>query len=95
MRNMPKEKILEDRSKVLDIAKMKGDEVIETVFDGYKDEGNIAIKCLAKSIEAIAEADAVIFMEGYEYRRGCQIEHQVCLEYDKRIIYEEDYLSSK
>jgi predicted RNase H-like HicB family nuclease len=53
MKGKTKEQIMEERKRVLEIAKKRGDEVIDTVFDGYKDEGNIPIKCLARSIDAM------------------------------------------
>jgi hypothetical protein len=76
---------------VLEIAKIKGDEIIETVYDDYKDEGNMAIKCLARSIEAIADVDAVIFMNGYAAARGCRVEYLVCAEYGITAIFEGEY----
>jgi hypothetical protein len=91
MKGKTKEEILEERKRVLEIAKIKGDEVIDTVFDDYKDEGNISIKCLARSIEAIADVDAVIFMNGYAAARGCSVEYLVCAEYGIRAIFEDEY----
>jgi uncharacterized protein YycO len=57
MKGKTKEEILEERKRILEIAKIKGNEVIETMHEDYKDEGNKSIKCLSKSIEAIGDAD--------------------------------------
>jgi uncharacterized protein YycO len=91
MKGKTREQIMEERKRVIEIAKIKGDEVIETVYDEYKDEGNMAIKCLARSIEKIAEADAVVFMKGYAAARSCSVEYLVCAEYGIRAIFEEEY----
>ena len=33
----------------------------------------------------MSEADAVVFMPGWENARGCRIEHEIALEYGKYI----------
>jgi predicted RNase H-like HicB family nuclease len=91
MKGKTREQIMEERKRALEVAKIKGDEVIETVYEDYKDEGNIPIKCLARSIEAIGDADAVIFMNGYSAARECSVEYLVCAEYGIRAIFEEEY----
>jgi hypothetical protein len=63
-----------------------GDTVIDTIFPDFTNEGNVPLKYLAKSLEAIADADAVIFMEGWQKARGCKIEHQACEEYGVKIL---------
>lgn len=47
-----------------------------------------AIYYLSKSIAFIGKVDAVYFMKGWEKARGCKIEHQVAVEYEKQIYYE-------
>jgi hypothetical protein len=51
----------------------------------------MAMKCLARSIEAIADAEAVVFMNGYAAARGCSVEYLVCAEYGITAIFEEEY----
>ncbi|MCM1215450.1 MAG: DUF4406 domain-containing protein [Lachnospiraceae bacterium] len=51
---------------------------------------NIPVAFLAKSIEKMAECNAVYFCKGYEEARGCRIEHQIAQAYGLTIIYEED-----
>ena len=40
---------------------------------------------LAKSIDAMSKVDAVIFMKGWENARGCKIEHEIAVRYNKFI----------
>lgn len=47
-------------------------------------------KKLAKSIDAISKVDAVIFMNGWQNARGCEIEHKICQQYGKLIMYEHE-----
>ena len=42
---------------------------------------------LAKSIEAMNDADIVVFCPGWEQARGCRIEWEVAREYGKKIVY--------
>ena len=65
-----------------------GYEVLDTVFDEAPKNVDEAIWFLSKSIEYLAQADIIFFMKGWEKARGCKIEHQIAVEYDKEIIYE-------
>lgn len=42
---------------------------------------------LGRSLEKMAEADAVIFAPGWKDARGCRVEHLAAAEYDLKIIY--------
>ena len=61
---------------------------MDTVFESVPNNVDIAIYLLAKSIEYIGRVDAVYFMKGWENARGCRIEHQVAVEYDRKVFYE-------
>lgn len=45
-----------------------------------------ALWCLGKSIQQLSKADVVCFVDGWEYARGCKIEHKVAKEYHKDIL---------
>lgn len=47
-----------------------------------------AIHYLSKSIEIIGKVDCLYFMKGWEKARGCKIEHEVAVNYNKECIYE-------
>lgn len=51
--------------------------------------GYIPIKYLAKSIDLLAEANLVYFVDGYYKYRGCRIEYDIARMYGKVIMEEE------
>lgn len=60
-----------------------------TLIDGYLGETakNLsALGCLAKSLELLAQADAVYFADGWKAARGCIIEHDCAVQYGLHII---------
>ena len=83
MRGKIEEEILKVRNSIIDDLKLNGFEIINTLFD-FGDKP--AIFYLAKSIEAMSEADVVIFTPDWEEARGCRIEFEIAKEYGKRII---------
>lgn len=98
MNGLTDEQITETRNKFLSFAQKENFEVVNTYF---KDEwfAKIELKSigviqvpmyyLAKSLEKMALCNAVIFAKGWENARGCQIEHEVALQYGLDILYEE------
>lgn len=86
MRGKTEEQVRRERAETIRELTEKGYEVVDTVFPDFSSEGNIPVKYLAKSIECIAEVDAVYFMEGWNISRGCIIEHLVCAEYGIKIL---------
>jgi Asp-tRNA(Asn)/Glu-tRNA(Gln) amidotransferase A subunit family amidase len=86
MRGKSEEQVRRERARLVDELTSKGYEVVDTVFPDFTDKGNIPLKYLAKSLECIADVDAVWFMEGWEDARGCRIEHQVCVDYGVGIL---------
>lgn len=49
---------------------------------------NHSLRLMAKSLEMLSDADMIIMGKGWEYSRGCIIEHQCAREYlDIPIIY--------
>lgn len=89
MNGKSEEQIQEERETIVKGMKEEGLEIIDTIFteEAPKDI-DTAIYFLAKSIEAIGKVDAVYFMRGWEKARGCKIEHQVAVEYGKKLFYE-------
>jgi hypothetical protein len=93
MNGKREDEIEEERRKIVEKARERGDIAIDTMISPFKAEGNAPLKFLAKSLEKIAEADAVIFLKGYEEARGCKIEYLACKEYGIRTMSEEEYCS--
>ena len=81
MKGKTEEQIREERVNTVKLLEAGGYEVVDTVFPDFTNQGNVPLKYLAKSIEAIADVDFVYFMPGWENARGCRIEHQCCVDY--------------
>ena len=88
MRGKTNEEIRKEREHLVTNIESNGDIVLDTIFDEAPKNVDEAIWFLSKSIEYLAQADVIFFMKGWEKARGCKIEHQVAVEYDKEIIYE-------
>lgn len=96
MRGKTDEEIVETRNKaIIDIEK-QGHEVVNTLFTDkwYNPEKmiergviNIPLVFLAKSVENMSKCDAIYFCEGWDWARGCLIEHHIALTYGLTIIY--------
>ena len=85
MRDKSEAEIKEVREKCMDVARDilgADEEVIEIPkFDPMKLRGLRPARCLGMSIELMSDADLVIFAPGWQYARGCRIEHRVCKDY--------------
>ena len=81
MKGKTEEQIRTERAETVKQLEAAGYKVVDTVFPDFTDAGNIPLKYLAKSLEAIADADMVFFMPGWEAARGCRIERQCCIDY--------------
>ena len=88
MRGKTQDQIITERAELIKKLEEEGHEVIDTIFSSKVPENSDAgIYFLAKSIEAMAAVDAVVFMSGWNEARGCIIEHQVATAYNKFIRY--------
>lgn len=85
MRGKTNEQIKQEREDLVKQLEEQGHEVLNTVFDTTPKDCDTAIYYLSKSIEFLGQADAVIFMPGWQQARGCRIEYQVATEYGKFI----------
>jgi len=81
MKGKTEEQIRKEREPIIKYLNDRGFEVIDTVFPNFSNTGNIPLKYLAKSLEAIADVDMVFFMKGWENARGCKIEYAACCLY--------------
>lgn len=68
------------------------DEEIEVIGSLFSDEdvpeGETvgALWFLGESIKAMDKADLVVMAVNWQHARGCQIEHEIAVDYDKRVI---------
>ena len=84
MKGKTEKEIKEERAELVRKLTEEGHEIVETVFEDF-DCYVSPIGYLARSIECLDEADAVVFMKGWENARGCLIEYDVALKYGKFI----------
>ena len=76
MRGRSDEEIKKEMKTIMD-TRYPNDELIDTVmWSGSR------IKCLAHSITLMTDADLVVFVPGWEKAKGCNIELQICKDYD-------------
>ena len=85
MRGKTNAQIRSERQELVKQLEMQGHEVIDTVLD--ISENKSPIYYLAKSIELLDKADAVVFMPGWQQARGCKIEETCAKEYGKFLMY--------
>ena len=84
MRGKTEKEIKEERKNLVKQLQEEGHEVLETVFDDFDCYAS-PIAYLARSIEYLDKADAIVFMQGWENARGCIIEHEIATKYHKYI----------
>ena len=84
MRGKTEKEIRDEREAIVKKLQEEGHEVLETVFEDFDCYAS-PIAYLARSIEFLDKADAIVFMKGWENARGCKIEYQVAKEYGKFI----------
>ena len=87
MNGKTNEQIREERAELVEKLEKLGNEVVDTIISDF-DDNTDPILYLAKSIEFIADVDGVVFMSGWEKARGCKIEHDVAVNYGKKVFYE-------
>ncbi len=88
MRGKTNEQIRAERAELVKRMEEEGYEVLDTVINEIPPKDvNDAIYYLSKSIEFIGKVDAVYFMRNWQKARGCKIEHEVAVEYGKRVFY--------
>ena len=84
MKGKTNEQIREERADLVKGLEEEGYEVVDTVLD--ISENKSPIYYLSKSIELLDQADAVVFMRGWQEARGCKIEYQIAKDYGKFIM---------
>jgi hypothetical protein len=86
MNGKTEKQIKDEREELVRKLVEEGHEVLDTIFTDFDCYAS-PIAYLARSIQVLDKADAVIFMKGWEYARGCRIEYDVAREYGKFIKF--------
>jgi Asp-tRNA(Asn)/Glu-tRNA(Gln) amidotransferase A subunit family amidase len=81
MKGKTEAQVRAEREEAIEHLKTKGYEVVDTVFPDFSNKGNIPLKYLAKSIEALSDMDLVYFIGDWRNARGCRIEFECCIQY--------------
>ena len=90
MNGLTVEEIERDREEAIEVLEGLGCDVLETYFGDEFEKSKIKNKSLlylAKSLAYLAKAEVAYFCKGWEYSRGCKIEHQSAVEYGIEIVY--------
>lgn len=75
------------RQRVIEHFISKGWTYVDNVIPSFENDPEPKpLWYLGKSLELMSKCDVVIFMEGWEKARGCQLEHAACEAYGVRII---------
>lgn len=75
------------RQRAIEHFTSKGWTYVDNVFTSFEDDPEPKpLWYLGKSLELMSKCDVVIFMEGWEKARGCQLEHAACEAYGIHII---------
>ena len=93
MNGKTNEEIEDKRNYIID--RLRENECVEIIDSFFKDKPYEAspLWYLGESIKLMSEADVVLFCDGWQIARGCQIEHDCALEYGIDTMYEEDLFS--
>lgn len=92
------DEIIATREKAVAYLESMGYEVVNTLFtdEWYSDEAmkergvvQIPLCFLAKSLENMSLCHVVYFCKGWEYARGCRIEHDAAVAYGLEVLYED------
>lgn len=86
MRGKTTEQIEAERKALVEQLEKEGHEVVNTIFaEETPKDCDTALFYLSKSIEAIGKVDGVVFMPGWQNARGCRIEYDIAISYQKFI----------
>lgn len=83
MRGYSEQDIEKVRDRVVGWAREDSDDRILEIpkFNITQMKGTKPVRMLGMSIELMSDADIVLFAPGWQYARGCRIEHRICQDY--------------
>lgn len=95
MRGKTEEQIREERKAITEKFNNMHIEVIDTIFiEEAPESNNAGVYYLGRSIQEMAEADALFMCDGWREARGCKIEYEVAKSYGIKILYS-DFFENK
>ena len=90
MKDITREEILDVWNRAKIQLEKKGYKVVCTIFPQSYADMEDPLWLLSLVINKMSDCEAVYFCDGWEYARGCRIEHMLAEEYGLDIIYAED-----
>ena len=57
--------------------------MIDTVIEDHEEKSDL--QCFAESIMFLDKADCLVMVPGWESSRGCRLEHDIAVAYDKNV----------
>lgn len=92
MKGKTAEAIRKERRRIEEMLILNGYKPVDSVFESFPEAEEKyktpALAYLAKSLDLLAQCDAVCFAPGWKNARGCQIEHTCAEQYGIEIIME-------
>ena len=80
--------ILREREKTVRKLEAMGHTVADTVLTVEPpDDGNVRLFYLSYSLNLMSQCDGVLFLHGWEYARGCKIEHAAAVAYGLKTFF--------
>ena len=91
MRDLFEDEIARKQGKLLELAGEHLHDAVELI-DSYLPEEHFRkpLACLGEAIKRMADADYVVFGEGWRDARGCKIEMACAANYGKKILLEDN-----
>lgn len=80
------EEIRTERDSLKRNLESRGFEVVDTIFDLEASPNEAPLRYMAKSIEAMAGCDAVVFAPGWQRARGCLAERVIASLYGLEVF---------
>lgn len=91
MNDKTNEEILNERNRVFNLFRLivPSSLEVEVIDSFFKDAPHDAkpLWYIGEAIKLMADADVVYFCKDWHKYRGCTIEHECAVRYDKKIIY--------
>ena len=82
------EEVLRKREATVQKLENMGHTVVDTILTTTPPaDGNVALFYLSCDLNWMSQCDGVLFLHGWEYARGCRIEHAAAVAYGLKVFY--------
>ena len=82
MMNKPNDILQKERAEVVRQLEAEGYTVLDSLFTLPEGQDS-PLEYLAESIKLMAHADGIVFMQGWDMSRGCVMEYEIAMRYNK------------